>query len=101
MAEEKKLKTHEIKFQTCINGAELTRFVENNSDKDWNTICDIEKEFELYGDEGREIGYICYDKSLSVYKPTKNKIFFQDMINKFYEAYKLDKNKNLIVLFTD
>ena len=95
------MKKHEIKFSVCFDGAELTQFIENNSDKDWNTICDIEKEFQLYGDEGRCFGYISYDETLTVYKPTPNKIFLQEMINKFFEVYNLDKTKSITILFTD
>jgi hypothetical protein len=95
------MKTKSIEFWKCIDGGDLTQFVEDNSDKDWNTICVIEREFELYGDEGRTHGYISYNPLLIIYKETPNKIFYQEMINKFYEAYGLDPKENLIVLFND
>ena len=91
--------TKEIKFKKCFDGSELTQFIEDNSDKDWNTICDIEQEFELFDE--KDFGYISYNPELNIYNPTENKLFYQDMINKFYEAHNLDTKESFIVLFSD
>ena len=95
-------KTREIKFDVCIDGSELTRFIEDNSDYEWNDICDLEREAKLYGDEGRAFGFLEYlEDPEDIYKSTKNRVYIQSMINRFYEAYNLDKSKGLIILFTD
>jgi len=98
---ENKYKTKEITFSRCIDGCDLTQFIEDNSDKDWNTICDIENKIQLYGDEGGTIGYILYEDEGSIYHnhTDQNEIWYQEMINKFYEAYNLDKNESITILF--
>ena len=97
------MKTKEdLEFDLCMDGCELTNFIDENSDKEWNDICDLESNAELYDDEGRGFGYLKYIEDTSkIYKPTPGNIFIQDMVNKFYEAYDIDKNKTIIILFTD
>jgi|TARA_R110000782_G_scaffold270273_1_gene370173 hypothetical protein len=95
------MKTRKIAFKLSFDGSELTQFIEDNSEMEWDDICDLQNEFELYGDENNGIGYIRYDETLTVYNPTPRKIFYQEMVNKFFIAYELDKTKSIIVLFTD
>jgi len=97
------MKTKEdLEFDLCMDGCELTNFIDENSDKEWNDICTLERDAELYGDEGRCFGYLMYNEDPSdVYKPTPGNIFIQEMVNKFYEAYDIDKSKTIIILFTD
>lgn len=96
------MKTRDVKIGMCIDGSDLTAFIEDNSELEWNDICDIERKINLYGDEGRCIGYIRHyelDTLPSTY--TENEFFYLEMINKFYEAYGLDKDEMITILFTD
>ena len=51
---ENKYKTKEITFSRCIDGCDLTQFIEDNSDKDWNTICDIENKIQFKYENQKE-----------------------------------------------
>jgi len=95
------MKTRKLDLELSMDGVELIQFIEDNSDIEWNDICDLTNEFELYGDEGR-FGYIGYMKDpTKMYKPTKNRVMMQEWVNKFFEAHKLDKKTSIQTVFTD
>jgi hypothetical protein len=92
---------HEIDWNICINCTDLFKFIENNSDKNWNTICDISNEAYLFEEYSGRIGYLQFLQDKDVYNPNENRLFFQRMINVFFETYNIDKSKMITVLFTD
>jgi len=95
------MKTRKLDLELSMDGVELIKFIEDNSDIEWNDICDLAVEFELYGDEGR-YGYISFMKDSSkMYKPTENRVMIQEWVNKFFEAHGLDKKKSIQTIFTD
>jgi hypothetical protein len=94
------MKTRKLDLELSMDGTELIQFIEDNSDIEWNDICGLTNEFELYGDEGR--GYIHYmEDPTKMYKPTENRVMMQEWVNKFFEAHKLDKKTSILTIFTD
>ena len=86
-------------FGICTDSSNLTRFIEDNSDMTWNDAIDLAREAFVYGDEGSEIGSITYqpeDKWL--YSWSSKEELWQSLVNKFYEAYNLDKTKPITLL---
>jgi hypothetical protein len=95
------MKTRKLSLELSMDGVEIIRFIEDNSNIKWNDICDLAQEFELYGDEGR-YGYISFMKdSTKMYNPTENRVMMQEWVNKFFEAHKLDKKTSIQTVFTD
>lgn len=101
-----------VEFLPSCDGAEITEFIEKNSDMDWDDICNLEQMLEIYGDEGRSHGYVSYHNDMENFKPyfsvyrkknatEEQQKFYQKMINRFFEENNLDKSKNLIILFND
>jgi uncharacterized membrane-anchored protein len=86
-----------------MDGCELIQFIVDNSEMDWNDVCDMERELGIYGEYSGRIAYINYmsDSDIEKYLETENEKFYQRMISYFYETYELDKTKSITMLFTD
>ena len=92
---------HDVDFKICIDCTDLFNFIEKNSNKDYNTICDIANEAYLFEEYSGRIGHLKFLQDKDVYNPNENRLFFQRMINAFFETYNIDKSKLITVLFTD
>lgn len=90
---------HEIWFDVSIDCVELYKFIENNSDKDYNTICNIANESYLFEEYGR-VDFLRYIEEKDVYKPNENRLFFQRMVNAFFKTYDIDKSELITILYS-
>jgi hypothetical protein len=93
---EYKTRNIEIERNPRVSGYEVIRFIEDNSDMEWNDICDLTVYTNLYDDEGYE-RYHEYDETPCT---DERKEFFRVMMNAFIESYDL-KESGITVYFDD
>lgn len=94
------MEKREIEFKICIDFSQLIKFIEDNSDKGWNEIHDISIESYLFEEYSGRIGHLQFLEDKDVYNPNENRLFFQKMVNLFFETYNIDKSKLITVLCT-
>ena len=92
---------HEIDWKTCIDLDDLMDFMVNNSKKSRDAILMVIRAADLFEEYSGIIGYIGFIPEEEVYNPNKNTLFFQRMVNAFFEAYNIDKSEMITVVFTD
>lgn len=82
-----------INFSACIDVCELFEFIEQNSEYDWNTICDMEYKYRKSQDFDNERAYPII--MLRVHNTNE----FHKWCEAFYDAYKYKfNNKTLYIL---
>ena len=64
-----------------VSEADMVKFIEANSDYDWNQLCDLCRDSKMFGEDGKTY----YVGKIS--KASHNTEFSVEWINNFYDAH--------------